>query len=244
MPHVRIDLAGAPNRVAVDLGRGQAYVVGSLEWHQWRSTPQGAGLLTFLFSPSVLSQMPSMAGLDPLAVFRSSARTGPIGSTRQAHRALAALGNELVRKHQQPIPPGRACVDLLRLLELILLELDEGQAAPADADDGVFAASRIQPAMDLFQRLPYRRIALAEAAAACGMSRSTFARMFKSVTGTGFAAFTLRWRLALASYAIANTDTPIKVVAREFGFRHTSHFHSAFTSLFQITPGQWQRRAR
>ena len=67
MPHVRIDLAGAPNRVAVDLGRGQAYVVGSLEWHQWRSTPQGAGLLTFLFSPSVLSQMPSMAGLDPLA---------------------------------------------------------------------------------------------------------------------------------------------------------------------------------
>ena len=75
------------------------------------------------------------------------------------------------------------------------------------------------------------------------MCRCKFAELFKRVAGMGHATFVRRWRLSRASQLLRTTDTPIKSVARQFGFRHTTHFHSAFTAQFGTTPARYRHHA-
>ena len=58
-----------------------------------------------------------------------------------------------------------------------------------------------------------------------------------------YATFVRRWRLSRASQLLRTTDTPIKNIARQLGFRHTTHFHSAFTAQFGTTPARYRHHA-
>jgi len=219
---------------------GQAWACGSLEVHRWRVTRPGTVELRFNFLPSLFARMPDLAGFNPSAVFRSPIRSRAIGAGQQVQRALLALGRELAEKHREPMPAGSAYVDLLRFLEIV------GRESAAEALDAgqpwgdLAGAQRIQPALDLIERAPGRRVSVIEAARACAMAPSNFARLFRAATGMGFAAFALRSRLAGAAQAVRCETTSLKAIAYRFGFRDVSHFYHVFTVHYGLPPGRYR----
>ena len=219
---------------------GQAWTLGSLEPHQWRGGSRGATILLFEFLPSLFDQMPNLAGLDPGAPFRSEVRLGPIGTSRRFRHALRALGRELVAKHQRPVPPGPGCVDLLRVLERVCHEVEQRRPVRPRPTGQPASASRIYPAIQALTRAPGRIVKVAEAARACRLSRTTFRRSFREMTGLSFGQFGLRWRLARAAHDLRATAEPIKAIAYRFGFTDASHFHHAFGAHYGMPPGRYR----
>jgi AraC-like DNA-binding protein len=218
---------------------GQAWACGSLEVHRWRVARRSTVELRFNFLPSLFTRMPDLAGFNPSAVFRSPIRSRAIGARREVRRALMALGRELAEKYRTPVPAGPAYVDLLRFLEIVGREpVDD---APAGQPWGDMAGVlRIQPVLDLIERAPDRRVSVAEAARACSMAASSFARFFREATGMGFAAFALRSRLASAAHAVRYETASLKAIARRFGFRDVSHFYHVFTAHYGLAPGRYR----
>ena len=219
------------------LGPGQVWACGLLEMHRWRVLRRAVEV-RFDFLPSLFVAIPDLEGLDPTAVFRSSIRSGAIGSSRVMRASLLATGKELARKYRDGASPGQAYVELLRLLELVGTEARNVRES-LDPWCDLASASRIQSALELVERSPERRVTVPEAARACRMARSSFDRFFRQVTGFSFAQFALRRRLALATAALKAGREPLKVIAHQFGFEDASHFHHAFVAHYGVTPGRY-----
>ena len=216
---------------------GQFWACGLLEVHRWRVLRRAVEV-RFDFLPSLFVGIPSLEGLDPTAVFRNSMRSGCRASGRALRQPLLTLGRELAAKCRQGILPGQAYIDLLRLLELVGAQaVDRSRLLGPWCD--LASAARVQPALEMIEQFPDRRVGVPEAARACRMSRSTFDRLFKQVTGFGFAEFALRRRLALAAQLLKTGSAPLKAVAQRFGFEDASHFHHAFVAHYGVTPGQY-----
>src|SRR5690606_28529505 len=88
------------------------------------------------------------------------------------------------------------------------------------------------------------RIGVDELAAACGLSRSHFARAFKVSTGSS----PLRWqhdrRIEKAKELLAGTAAPIADIAHACGFLDQSHLNRAFARTLGTTPGRWRKLRR
>ena len=241
---VGVVLAGGIKRNHGDgwfhVGVGQGWTCGPLEPHRWRVDQGGPLEFLFCFLPSLMSQMPDLAGLNPTAVFSSPVRSRAIGSRPAFRRALAALGRELLQKYQKGVQPGPAYVDLLRVLELIGKEVAEGIPQPRGSWSDLSVASRIQRALELVERTPQRRVSVDEAARACRMARSTFERLFRQVTGLSFGGFALHSRLVHAAHMLRHTDWTMQMIADQLGFGDVSHLNHAFVAHYGMAPSRYR----
>lgn len=238
-------------RMECDLGRGwcrlgvgQAWACGSLEAHPWRVLSRDLVEFRFDFLPSLFSQLPNLKGFDPLAVFRSPSRRGPIGSTRTVRRALAAMGRQFAYKYRTPVTPGEAFVDLIRLLDVLGKAVAPSRVPQTHSWSDRAEIGRIRAALELIEQSQGRRISATEAARVCHMSRSTFDRTFKRMTGFSYAHFAIRSRIAQAARLLKFDDAAIKSVARSLGFTDSSHFHHAFVAQYGLTPTQYRAASR
>jgi signal transduction histidine kinase/DNA-binding response OmpR family regulator/ligand-binding sensor domain-containing protein len=73
------------------------------------------------------------------------------------------------------------------------------------------------------------------------MSRSTFYRKFKALTGVSAADYLRKIRLHKASVYLKQEDIPVSQVAEEVGFQSVAHFRKCFKEEFGETPGAWGR---
>ena len=87
---------------------------------------------------------------------------------------------------------------------------------------------------------PGKAWSLAEMAAVCGLSRSTFAARFKRVLGQTPAEHLVQWRLGIAQSRLRG-GAPLKVVAAELGYGHASALSRVFTQKVGQSPRQWLR---
>ena len=222
------------------MGPGQALASGPLEPHKHRAGYGRVRCVYFQLIPSVLARLPRLGGFDPTVPFRSPARFGAIGTDRALRRAMVSLGRELAPKYSTQLAPGPVTVDLLRVLELVCQGVDASAAPGQPLPGGLFATSRIEPALELIERSLDRMVRVAEAAHACAMAPSTFRAVFQDTVGLSFARFALRYRLAAASQVLRTTDLPVKAVAYRFGFTDGSHFHRAFAAHYGVSPGRYR----
>jgi len=81
-------------------------------------------------------------------------------------------------------------------------------------------------------------------AAQAHMSRRTFTRQFKSITGNTVLHWLLTERLRLAQRLLEQTDQPIARVAELSGFRSTEALRHRFRKAFRTSPGDWRRSFR
>lgn len=75
-------------------------------------------------------------------------------------------------------------------------------------------------------------------AAVAGMSRSSFAETFKTLTGTTPSAYLTDWRLTVAS-TLLRSGHPQKLAAAELGFSSASSLSRAFKQRFGRAPRDW-----
>lgn len=69
-------------------------------------------------------------------------------------------------------------------------------------------------------------------------------RLFKACTGVGFLRYGKKRRLECAARQLRMTDTPIKVIALDAGYRHVSTFTNGFTKYFHLCPTEFRRLSR
>jgi transcriptional regulator GlxA family with amidase domain len=74
------------------------------------------------------------------------------------------------------------------------------------------------------------------------MSRSAFAREFKSALGVAPMEFVTRIRLNLARRLLISTSRAVEAVAAEVGFGSRSHFSRLFRDHYGTDPSTFRRR--
>lgn len=83
--------------------------------------------------------------------------------------------------------------------------------------------------------------ALAEKA---GMSRSSFARAFKTTVGTSPLDYLTRWRMLLAGTHLTNGKQPLSSIATSLGYDSESAFSTAFKRVVGCSPREYARSGR
>jgi AraC-like DNA-binding protein len=112
-----------------------------------------------------------------------------------------------------------------------------GGKAPALKNEG---DERIAPALSLIRDPDDWKLPVSRLAKACGMSRATFAEVFRQTSGETPRAFTNRARIARACRLLRGTDLSVTAIAERLGFSSTQYFASAFRKHTGRTPSAYR----
>lgn len=97
----------------------------------------------------------------------------------------------------------------------------------------------VQQALEFIRARVTENITLNEIAAAVGLSRYHFLRIFKDTTGLPPHAYQVQMRVALAKEAIEKGHSLVDA-AFESGFSDQSHMTRCFKSVYGLPPGQYK----
>lgn len=103
------------------------------------------------------------------------------------------------------------------------------------------ADGKIGAALQHIHRDPRRGWTVAQLAEVAGMSRSGFALRFRELVGTAPLAYVTQWRMELARTQLRRADTPVAVLAAQFGYASESAFGNAFKRCFGSAPKRYWR---
>lgn len=173
--------------------------------------------------------------LPHLVVFRAADADGPVMAQLitllAAEVTVTAAGGALVRSHL-------AQILLVHMLRAHAVRTDRPAGwLSALADDGIGAALRAVHA-DIA-----RSWTLAELAGISRMSRSGFARAFKTHVGIPPLDYVIRWRMSLARDALERDTLSISELASASGYLSESAFSTAFRRVVGSSPAQYRRRS-
>lgn len=118
------------------------------------------------------------------------------------------------------------------LLESLLLELADNRR-PREM-------LWLDHARELLLQMPSFRPDYASIAAQLGMSLSHFRRTFRRESGQSVHQFLLQTRLQTARHLLAETQLPIKSIARQLGYRDVFFFSRQFAQVMGISPGRYR----
>ncbi|MGU3525618.1 AraC family transcriptional regulator [Enterobacteriaceae bacterium C23F] len=108
----------------------------------------------------------------------------------------------------------------------------------------VLGDTRLAPALRLMHSEPARDWHLEDLAAACAMSRTTFAEHFRTLAGITPVAYLLKWRMRLAERELTETNAPVSGIALSLGYTSESAFSHAFKRETGMSPKTWRLAAR
>jgi AraC-like DNA-binding protein len=132
--------------------------------------------------------------------------------------------------------PGRwETLTAVNRLERILIELARLRTTEAQTEPWIGP---------LLEQLEAPKPFDAEAFASdAGMALSTLRRRFRQITGTPLHAHVLQSRIARGRRLLSETDTPVKAIARQLGYRDVYFFSRQFHQQTGLPPAAF-RRAR
>lgn len=160
--------------------------------------------------------------------------------------SLQWILDQLVRERMNEFPGSTLASSQLAQLMFVQL-LRAHLASSATLDAGWLRAMtdpRIAPALRLMHDEPGRPWRLSELAGASGMSRTTFAVLFKSVSGLAPLAYLTEWRMKLARKALRTDSVAVSELARSLGYTSESAFSNAFKRATGHAPLHFRNRAR
>ena len=149
-----------------------------------------------------------------------------------------------IADEQQLQAPGSAAA-AARLADLIFLQvLRSHWSRPEAGSPGLLrglAEPRVRKAIEAMHRAPHEAWTVPRLARLAGMSRSNFAAVFQSRTGTSPKAYLTRWRMQLAATRLAERRAPLAAIAEELGYRSTFAFARTFRRMHGQPPGRFRR---
>lgn len=78
-------------------------------------------------------------------------------------------------------------------------------------------------------------------AAKARMSRRSFTRHFRALTGTTVKDWLMTERLALAQRLLESSGNSVEAIARVAGFRSTTALRDSFRAAFGVSPTAWRK---
>jgi AraC-like DNA-binding protein/quercetin dioxygenase-like cupin family protein len=232
-----------------DVGAGDLFLVGSTLLHGiTRYGTPGMKAAVLYFRPDVFgaAEAGSREELEYLMPFRVQDNLFPhvvpagSGVPTQVFDLMARTHAEL------PARTNRARLSVRTYLRMMLVLLVNHFAAWRGSEE-VFekqqrGLEKLGPLFDHIDRHYPEVIAVEDAAGIVNMSKSTFMRFFREVTGQSFVGYLNRFRIAKAELLLAETDLSILEVSQRVGFCDQSYFGLIFRNVLQITPREYKQR--
>lgn len=132
-----------------------------------------------------------------------------------------------------------ACVD--ELAEALLDEACLALGRPAAASPrGGGEKDRVAAAREFMRRHFAEKLSLADLAAAVGLSRFHFTRIFRDHSGATPYSYLRTLRLDNAALLLRETAVPVTNIAYDCGFSSLSLFINAFNARFGISPSEYR----
>lgn len=103
---------------------------------------------------------------------------------------------------------------------------------------------KLSDLLDEVRNAPQRRYTLDQLAEKMAISRRTFTRHFRQLTGSSFTEWLLHQRLSHAQHLLEMTGLPVEQVAVQAGFGAAETLRMHFRQRFGIPPQQWRRQFR
>ncbi len=148
----------------------------------------------------------------------------------------------LVREMNTPQPGMTTVVE--RLAEVLLVQVLRSYLREQKHPTG-FLAALTDPRLTKAIKTMHERIdddlSLDELAQVAGMSRSSFAAQFKSVTGISPGGYLTQWRMFHACELLRVEKLPVVEVAVRVGYESEISFSRAFKRSLEITPAEYRR---
>ena len=224
---------------------GDVWLCGTWEPHGWRVPSAGTLDVVAIFLAGHLGNE-RFGNVSWLSLFSVHPSQRPRVNDAETRGRMLALGHDLLAEMQDARTGWESAVRL-NLLQA-LFTMSRNWSVPSAAGPGYDARptdlARIMPALRLVHSSPARRVNLAEAAAACNLSRGRFCAVFKNTVGLTFGEFCLRARLALAAGQLLDRDASTEAIAEQTGFSDASHFHHSFLKRYGCTPASYRKQGR
>ncbi|MBQ8151308.1 MAG: AraC family transcriptional regulator [Firmicutes bacterium] len=98
----------------------------------------------------------------------------------------------------------------------------------------------IHEAITFIETNYYKDISVEDIAAACGLDRSYFGKLFKSEIGQSPQTFLITYRMIKATDMLMQTRLSIAEIGRLVGYENQMHFSRAFKNYYGLSPLQWK----
>ena len=105
-------------------------------------------------------------------------------------------------------------------------------------DDQNGLGSKVRQAQRLIDRNIQKTPSLTDLAKEVSLAPTTLSAAFRDQNGVSIAEYAGQQRMRRARHLLASTTLPLKQIAHELGYNHTSNFCLAFKRHFGITPRQ------
>jgi AraC-like DNA-binding protein len=137
---------------------------------------------------------------------------------------------------------------LAKLSELMFIEVVRRHLADLPDEQAGWLAGLRDPfvgkALALLHAAPARDWTIEDLARAIGQSRSVLAERFSALVGTPPLQYLSRWRMQLATDALARGDSTMAGIAAEIGYESEAAFSRAFKKIIGVPPSVWRRKAQ
>jgi AraC-like DNA-binding protein len=228
----------------VDLTPGDVWLQPMWEPHGWRAAAPDTENVVLIFLPEFLGEE-RLGETSWLSLFAPPPRLRPWIRDQQMRREALSIGRDMAEEISRE---ESGWLTALRLGTLqLLLRMCRMWRPPTETIDTSRASttglSRIMPAIALVQQRRPGSVSVAEAAAACGLSRSRFGTIFRETMGASFGQFSLRARVGYAAHCLLTSDLPVAAIAQRAGFVDASHFHRYFVKFYGRTPREYRSRS-
>ncbi|MFZ6647909.1 AraC family transcriptional regulator [Undibacterium sp. TJN25] len=164
---------------------------------------------------------------------------------RQDFAGLQALIT-MLRLETDTMRPGASAVvsQLSSALFALVIRAWLEQAKSMSGMLAVLAEERLQALLQAMLAAPEKPWELKDMAAACHMSRATFARLFRSVAGITPATLLMQTRMAQAAQWLAQGKRSVGEIGEAVGYQSEAAFNRVFKRSFGVGPGQYRRNAK
>lgn len=215
------------------LTRGQAH---TLDIGAHSSDRESSDVLCGQFHFGAAAAGKLMSALPDVVLIRTAGRQEFVG--------LQALVN-LLRDEAGATRPGANAV-VSHLASALFALILRAWMQQADAIPGLFALlanQRLAPALQQMLAAPDQAWTLPQFAQLCNMSRATFLRSFRKVSGGTPGELLMHIRMAQAAQWLAQAHRGVAEVAAAVGYQSEAAFNRAFKRHMGEGPGQYRREA-
>jgi AraC family transcriptional regulator, transcriptional activator of pobA len=234
-----------------EVGPGDLFLVGSTVLHGIKrcQTP-GMKAAVLYFKPEVLTGKESSTReeMEYLMPFRVQDDVFP--HVVAADTGVPAQIFDLMLRTDRELPAGtnRARLSVRTYLRMMLVLLVNHFADWRGSED-VFdrqqkGLEKLNPLFAFIDAHYSDLITVEQAAEIVHMSKSTFMRFFREVTGQSFVGYLNRFRIARAEALLADPNLSIVEVSQRAGFCDQSYFGLTFRNILGVTPREYKQRLK
>lgn len=102
----------------------------------------------------------------------------------------------------------------------------------------------VHEALSFIENHFHNDISVEDIAAACGLNRSYFGKIFREAVGKSPQEFLLSYRMVKAAELLKLTSLSVGDIGAAVGYTNQLHFSRAFKNIYEISPREWRNRNR